>query len=201
MHHWLVDLFYVVSQSLLTPVMLALVLGMLLVMLMMGQAVREGLERWTLGRRWRAFLQLLRQDKAVPFEWRQAARVGLPVWFSNQARDTAALRLLLPEGESRANRHLGRLQILIRVGPMLGLIGTLIPLGPALQGLSSSNLSLVGEHLNVSFTTTVFGIAVGAAAYCLYIMHRAWYERDLDDLEYLVARLEQSAPNLPEAVS
>lgn len=194
MHQSLVDVFYVVSQALLTPVMLALVVGMMLVVIMFGQAAREAIERWTLGRKWRTFLHAVREGEAAPRAWPQAAKVGLVGWFARQpgATTTEGLRLLLPDGELRANRHLGRFQVLIRVGPMLGLIGTLIPLGPALQGLSLSNLSEVGDNLNVAFTTTVFGIAVGGAAYALYILHRAWYDCDLCDLEYLLALLEEN---------
>lgn len=194
MHEGLIELFYIVSQALLTPVMMLLLLAMAWTVLMLGQAVREAVERGLLGRPWRTFVQAVRDGRGHPHAWRQAARTELIRWFARRAGAASlpTLRLLLPDCELRASRHLGRLQMLIRVGPMLGLIGTLIPLGPALQGLSSSNLVGVGENLNVAFTTTVFGIAVGGAAYALYVLHRSWYERDLNDLECIVSLLEES---------
>jgi biopolymer transport protein ExbB/TolQ len=189
----LIELYYVVSQGLLAPVMLLLLLAMAAVIFQTGQTVREGLERLWLGGAWRRFIEQLRQGKAAPSQWRDAASVGLPRQVAKKANANAsdALRILIGDAELDASRQLGKLQILIRVGPMLGLIGTLVPLGPALQGLSDSNFAEVGENLNIAFTTTVFGILVGGVAYALYIQKRGWFDRDLHDLEGLAQTLQE----------
>ena len=41
-------------------------------------------------------------------------------------------------------------------------------------------------NLIIAFTTTVFGILVGAFAYAASLIRRTWYEQDLSDLEYVV---------------
>ncbi|MCC7086307.1 MAG: MotA/TolQ/ExbB proton channel family protein [Pirellulales bacterium] len=191
----MVELFYVISQALLAPVMLLVVVATMLVIVVLGQAVREAVERKIGGPRWRTFLQGCRGQFSDARGWQQAAKVGLLAWLaknSSGANTTAGeLSALLPQAELWANRHLTRLQVLARVGPMLGLAGTLIPLGPALQGLSSSNLSEVGSNLNIAFTTTVLGIVVGGAAYALYCLYRGWYERDLTEFEYLLSLFEE----------
>ena len=84
-------------------------------------------------------------------------------------------------------RRLARLSLATRVGPMLGLVGTLIPLGPALTGLASGSLETLAGNLIIAFTTTVFGILVGGFAYAICLVRRAWYEQDLSDLEFLNA--------------
>ena len=47
---------------------------------------------------------------------------------------------LLQEYEFYTIKRLERTRILVRIGPMLGLMGTLIPLAPALVGLASGNV-------------------------------------------------------------
>jgi biopolymer transport protein ExbB/TolQ len=77
-------------------------------------------------------------------------------------------------------------RILIRVGPMLGLMGTLIPLGPALMDLASGNMSAMATNMVVAFTTTVVGLVIGGINYILVTVKRRWYSQDLSDMEYVV---------------
>jgi len=79
------------------------------------------------------------------------------------------------------------------VGPMLGLVGTLLPLGPALTGLASGDVQALAGNLIIAFTTTVFGILVGAFAYAVSLTRRTWYEQDVSDLEYIVDVLYSAA--------
>ena len=72
---------------------------------------------------------------------------------------------------------------------MLGLMGTLIPLGPALSGLSSGDMSALGSNLVVAFTATVVGLLISGVAYGVGLLRRVWYARDLTDLEFIATRL------------
>lgn len=52
-----------------------------------------------------------------------------------------------------------------QLGPILGLLGTLIPLGPGLAALGSGDIVTLAEALTVAFDTTVTGLVIGALAY------------------------------------
>ena len=76
-----------------------------------------------------------------------------------------------------------RADMLARVGPMLGLMGTLIPLGPGLTALGRGDLATLAAAVTVAFDTTVLGLAVGIVGFCLGRARRRLYDRMLDVLE------------------
>jgi biopolymer transport protein ExbB/TolQ len=84
-------------------------------------------------------------------------------------------------------RRLGRTRVLVRVGPALGLMGTLIPLSPALTGLASGDTATLSHDLRVAFSVTVVGLLVGAVAFILSLSRDRMYSQDLSDLEYVAA--------------
>lgn len=77
-----------------------------------------------------------------------------------------------------------------QLGPILGLLGTLIPLGLGLAALGSGDITLA-EALTVAFDTTVTGLVIGALAYLVSKFKKQWYESDLIVLETIAeAELE-----------
>ncbi|MFV0277886.1 MAG: MotA/TolQ/ExbB proton channel family protein [Parahaliea sp.] len=68
------------------------------------------------------------------------------------------------------------MDLLARSGPILGLMGTLIPLGPGLSALGSGNIDILATALTVAFDTTVIGLLVGLVAYIIGRLRRRWYE-------------------------
>lgn len=93
---------------------------------------------------------------------------------------------LLQEYEITIWERTEKERILIRVGPMLGLMGTLIPMGPALMNLASGNISEMATNLIVVFSTTVLGLLIGGINYVMATIKRRWYSQDLSDMEYVV---------------
>ena len=85
--------------------------------------------------------------------------------------------------EAYAPRRLERADLLARSGPILGLMGTLIPLGPGLSALGSGNIDILATALTVAFDTTVIGLLVGLVAYLISRMRRRWYEQTWRALE------------------
>jgi len=93
-----------------------------------------------------------------------------------------------------AQRRLGRTRLLVRAGPALGLMGTLIPLSPALDGLANGKISELSQNLRVAFSVTVLGLLVGAIAFALSLYRDRIYGQDLSDLEYVAAVLTDDTP-------
>jgi biopolymer transport protein ExbB/TolQ len=86
-----------------------------------------------------------------------------------------------------AQRRLARTRLLVRAGPALGLMGTLIPLSPALTGLAQGNVARLSANLRIAFSVTVLGLLVGAVAFGLSLYRDRMYGQDLSDLEYVTA--------------
>ncbi|PQP35500.1 biopolymer transporter [Desulfobacteraceae bacterium SEEP-SAG9] len=80
-------------------------------------------------------------------------------------------------------KSLDRARMVIRVGPSLGLIGTLIPMGTGLAALSQGDMTKLSTDLVIAFTTTVVGLAVGITAYFFYTIKRRWIEEDIKNIE------------------
>lgn len=93
---------------------------------------------------------------------------------------------ILQDTELAMDKALEPIRLGVRVGPMLGLMGTLIPLGPALLGLAEGNIKQLADSLVIAFTTTVVGIVVGGICYGASTIRARWYRQDLSDLEYAV---------------
>ena len=89
---------------------------------------------------------------------------------------------LLAHTRRDCQKKLEHLRILVRVGPSVGLIGTLIPMSTGLAGLSQGDMSRLSSDLVLAFTTTVIGLTVGVTAFVLYTIRSRWLEGDLEML-------------------
>ena len=98
----------------------------------------------------------------------------------------------LADFDFRSLHRLERTRLLVRVGPALGLMGTLIPLSPALSGLARGNVEELSNNLRVAFSITVLGLLVGAVAFGVSLVRDRLYGQDLSDLQYVAARLEEA---------
>ncbi len=107
------------------------------------------------------------------------------------AHGNAALRQrLLADFEIEADRDLSTSKTLCKMGPMLGLMGTLIPMGPALVGLSTGDIASMAYNMQVAFATTVVGLFSAAVGFITQQVKQRWYLQDLANLEYVAALLD-----------
>ena len=97
---------------------------------------------------------------------------------------------LLQEYEFYTVKRLEKTRILVRVGPMLGLMGTLIPLAPALTGLAEGNTQMLTDNLKIAFSVTVIGLLIGGLGFIVSIVRDRFYQQDISDLEYILELLE-----------
>ncbi|HWH09585.1 MAG TPA: MotA/TolQ/ExbB proton channel family protein [Solirubrobacteraceae bacterium] len=100
-------------------------------------------------------------------------------------------------------QRLERTRLLVRFGPALGLMGTLIPLSPALAGLAKGDVTQLSNNLRVAFSVTVLGLLIGAVAFAISLVRDRFYAQDLSDLEYIVAALnpDDAGPSHPGDVA
>lgn len=104
--------------------------------------------------------------------------------LTNDTRETLARKLIEFE-ETKSAKTLERTDIVTRIGPTLGLMGTLIPMGPGLAALGAGDVNTLANAIIVAFDTTVVGIGAGAVGYIVSKIRRRWYEEDLSNLDAL----------------
>ncbi len=191
----LVEILYLLSTALLVPVIVALLGFVAWSLLEIGGFARELGERRKRNSSWKSFLAEFHDAANLPTQSAVAAffrdrkipgLVGSFIARSGEAQYRELhLSKLVADLEIEAADRLARMSLGVRVGPMLGLMGTLIPLGPALVGLSTGNLEEMARSFVVAFSTTVLGLFVGAACYGVWLARRQWYARDLADIEFI----------------
>lgn len=81
--------------------------------------------------------------------------------------------------EVEAGRRCRLVRIGVRLGPVLGLMGTLIPMGPALMSISNGDMETMAHNLVVAFSTTVVGLVIGSLSLVMLVMRQHWYASDL----------------------
>jgi biopolymer transport protein ExbB/TolQ len=125
--------------------------------------------------------------------WSAPMAQALSFMAANAGSDGSEPRIAktLADFDFRSRRRLERTRLLVRAGPALGLMGTLIPLSPALAGLARGDVEELSSNLRIAFSVTVLGLLVGAVAFGLSLVRDRLYGQDLSDLQYVAARLEQ----------
>ena len=177
------SLLYWISSAFLLPALLAILVLFVYAAYLTGGVLAEAYDR----RANRAALRRLyaaepSRERFLALDWKLAlGRFARAAAAQPQRLDKAVADL-----ENDLRKRVERLAILARVGPMLGLIGTLIPLQPALAGLAAGDMQAMAANLLVGFTTTVLGLIVGGAAYALGVTVRHWGRQDLTDMHYLL---------------
>ena len=115
-----------------------------------------------------------------------------------EAPSKAYSNRLLADYEVRADAELGKYKLLTKFGPILGLMGTLIPMGPALAGLATGDVASMAYNMQIAFATTVVGLFVGAIGYVLLQIKQRWFVADLADLEFIADLKEQNTSNITD---
>jgi biopolymer transport protein ExbB/TolQ len=95
------------------------------------------------------------------------------------------LEHLVLEREERVRRSLNMARTMVRVGPSLGLLGTLIPMGSSLASMAAGNLEAMAGQMVVAFTSTIIGLATGTLAYVVAAARQNWVTETIREQRYL----------------
>lgn len=113
------------------------------------------------------------------------ALIELGILLAEYFRTLPSLRKkgAIRQVEHLAKRRIDHCDFLARIAPMLGLMGTLIPLGPGLAALGEGELTILATAVSVAFDTTVLGLLVGIAGFIMGRLRRRWYDELLSGIE------------------
>ncbi len=112
-----------------------------------------------------------------------AARAVIAIAGAPPAERGTATERALVAYELAVQRSLDRTRLLVRAGPAIGLMGTLIPLIPGLAALSTGDVATLADDLRDAFGATVVGLLVGTVAFALTLTRTRMYTEDLAGLE------------------
>lgn len=181
-----------ISNGLLVPVIVLLLLFLLRALVLVGGFFGEYYRRHSLQQK---LVPLLEGDAAACLAGLtslSAAEAAAKVPLLSAVRqllahrdDAAWCERRLANFEVDAQQALGQSRTLAKLGPMLGLMGTLIPMGPALVGLAAGDLASMAYNMQVAFATTVVGMLIAAIGVVTLQVKQRWCARDLNDLEYI----------------
>lgn len=111
----------------------------------------------------------------------------------------AAAKRLISTEESLFEKKAARTEMMSRIAPMFGLMGTLIPLGPGLIALGQGDTMTLSDSLIIAFDTTVAGLITAAVCYVIAKIRRRWYDDYMVSLETLMdSVLEETSRERPE---
>ena len=194
---------YLLSTGLLVPVIVLLLILFARSLLLAGRTYGAWLSRLRFRSALRPLLDRLDRDN-VEAVLRGADLPPEPRW-------KPALGRLLDHGPSAAQREkaladfeagceedLAAARTMARLGPMLGLMGTLIPMGPALVGLAAGDIAAMAENLQVAFSTTVVGLFVGGVGFAVQQAKQRWHGEALNDLEFVSGLIGERTPTQEE---
>ena len=119
---------------------------------------------------------LLQRQKAALLELVQ--RENLPL----DTRIALAKKLLLDEEK----HYVGRVRVsdlISKIAPMFGLMGTLIPLAPGLIALGQGDTKTLSDSLLIAFDTTVAGLISAALSLFISSVRKSWYAGYSSSLE------------------
>jgi biopolymer transport protein ExbB/TolQ len=117
---------------------------------------------------------------------RRRQGAGRPLVAAHQAAGAAGLDD--DELDLRAHHLMEGPRIASRVTPLLGLVATMIPMGPALKGLSDGNLAQVSNNLTVAFSAVILALIAAAITFWVANVRRRWLAEEMLEITRLRAR-------------
>ena len=105
--------------------------------------------------------------------------------MSDDMRQAVAERLLT-EQEARYAKILHITELVVKLGPMFGLMGTLIPLGPGIVALGTGDVQTLSNSMEMAFDTTIAGVISAAVCSVLTGIRKRWYNRNMQNIQLLM---------------
>lgn len=189
----LTQVMHIIAQSLMIPCYIFLLYFVLASVIELGSLFGEMMDRRKEGGFDTArFLSQLRecgnielqlQNIKLPAGLKKVVDEFLQLTASSTTGQKFIAQSILTDEETAAVKKLERTDLISKMGPLLGLMGTLIPLGPGLLSLGQGDFSALSQSLVIAFNTTIIGIFAGGLSFTISKVRRRWYEHYLGSLE------------------
>ena len=193
---------YTISTALLYPVVITLILLSLWLTIYTGGFLAE----WVRRRQFRSnglladSLEIIQKERGLPPE------IGnnLPFHITSYAKELEDIvhgegpfmeekvEDIIQRKEHSLVKGVDKIRLVVRIGPSVGLMGTLIPMGTGLAGLTQGNMAQLSSSLILAFTTTVVGLALGITAYFFSVIKERWVTEDMRHINLITEAMTQN---------
>ena len=196
--NYISDILFWISTGLLVPVVVLLILFFLRSLLLLGNFFGQYLQTRKADSVFREKIMNLTSETLGEFRQSLPEKAKSPLLrtlalLMDSADSRPHRQLLISDYEIAADKDMALSKTLSKMGPMLGLMGTLIPMGPALVGLSTGDISSMAYNMQVAFATTVVGLFSAAIGFITQQVKQRWYTQDLNRLEFVSELLDGQA--------
>ncbi|WP_454944605.1 MotA/TolQ/ExbB proton channel family protein [Capnocytophaga granulosa] len=184
------QILFLVSDSLLIPDIIVLLVLFVRALFLVGSFYNQYITKYKNERRLRPILNQLTPERmeelqaALPEKDNSLYIKYLRAILARPADDTYA-DYMITNFENDAEKDVVTSKLLAKVGPVLGLIGTLIAMSPALTGLSQGDISKMASNMQVVFATTVVGLVVSLVGLVTLQFKQRWYAKEVNQLDYI----------------
>lgn len=195
--NYISDILYWISTGLLVPVVVLLIILFIRSLLLIGSFFGQYLSIRKTGNVLHKEFESLTHESLQDLPARLPKNDGsLVIRCINQMYEVrnspAHVQKLLADYEIKADKDLAISKTLSKMGPMLGLMGTLIPMGPALVGLSTGDIASMAYNMQVAFATTVVGLFSAAIGFITQQVKQRWYLQDMNNLEFIAELMNEN---------
>jgi len=186
-----------IAQALMIPVMVALVGLIVFALWCLGSLLAEAVaER----RHFRAHIPGLVNDiRAASYDQVETVIQNSQLLFPQKAalqmlcrnlglREDELFALAKTEiaaADDRYRKILSRTEQVTKIAPMMGLMCTLIPLGPGILAMGKGEVTLLSQSLLIAFDGTVAGLVAAVVALVVTGIRKRWYRQYMVVLESL----------------
>ncbi len=183
------NILYWISTGLMIPVTLFLIYFFLTALMMIGGFYGNYISRNKINVKINKELENIDGEKFLEtlseYDAKKSHLIQSLLRMKKAQSNLPMVEKIVGDYEIIADKELGKSKLLVKIGPMLGLMGTLIPMGPALVGLATGDIASMASNMQVAFATTVIGIIIGAIGFITLQVKQRWIADDLNILEYI----------------
>jgi biopolymer transport protein ExbB/TolQ len=173
------ELMYRVSDIFLAPVLIALLVLFVYALFAMGMFFTKSWQR---------------SSRSLEYKRAQTDLAPVPGYelFSHYIRASKASlnRIKFDDLEVYALKKLETVRLVTRISPMLGLIATMIPMGPALKSLADGNIQGISDNLVIAFSSVIFGLVIATITFWVATVEKRWLAVELLDCQKLMEAKE-----------
>ncbi len=179
-------LMYQVSGLLLPPVLLVITLLFFYAFFILGCFAAQYLQRKRNAPHYHQAINSLGANKSV-LQSRSMPGYRLFSHYQDNRRKTVT------DLEIFALKELEKQRIVTRIAPMLGLVATMIPMGPALKALADGNIQGISENLVIAFAAVIFGLMTASITFWTASVKKRWFVGELNDLQTGMLKLSKAS--------
>ena len=169
-------LMYQVTGLLLPPVLVIITLLFFYAFFILGSFTAQYLQRRWNSRHYFQAIRLLSNEKTTMHS-RPVKGYRLFSYYQNNSNKNSM------DLEVFALKELEKQRIVTRIAPMLGLVATMIPMGPALKSLADGNIQGISENLIIAFAAVIFGLTTASITFWTASVKKRWFVGELNDLQ------------------